>query len=165
MYRPNELFAKLPPAIVQQIFDFLHEKQRPLYHATLDAICKQRKLRPIFIDRKPKPERFAYLADALGRKQNEGIAAQLLQIWFVGTQSKLLCDFLDALGIKHDENGSFEELPPAPSKDALRAAVDAIIPKHDPAVVAGYLHAFQALDDKGWPTLDELLAEDERLKL
>jgi hypothetical protein len=32
-------------------------------------------------------------------------------------------------------------------------------------VVAVYLHAFQALDEQGWPSLAELLDEDPRLKL
>ena len=34
-----------------------------------------------------------------------------------------------------------------------------------PGVVAVYLHAFQALDEQGWSTLEELLGEDPRLKL
>jgi hypothetical protein len=41
-----------------------------------------------------------------------------------------------------------------------------LVQKHDPALVAVYMHAFQALDDSGgWPSLEELLAEDERLKI
>ena len=44
-------------------------------------------------------------------------------------------------------------------------AIDECFAKHDPEVVAVYLNAFQALDDKGWPTLAELLAEDPRLRL
>ena len=56
-------------------------------------------------------------------------------------------------------------LPPAPAKDALVKAIEPLFAKHDPAVVAVYLHAFQALDDKGWDSLAELLAEEPRLKL
>ena len=38
--------------------------------------------------------------------------------------------------------------------------------KHDPGLVTVYMHSFQALDDSGgWPSLEELLSEDERLKL
>ena len=37
--------------------------------------------------------------------------------------------------------------------------------KHDPGVVAVYLHTFQAMDEQGWSTLEELLAEDARLQL
>src|SRR5580704_10116381 len=105
------------------------------------------------------------MKDVLGRKINEAVAAHLLQIWLVGAHAKLLCDFLDGLGIKHDENGTIDALPPAPTKEALLAAVDPLFEKHDPAVVTVYLHAFQALDENGWPTLAELLTEDPRLQI
>jgi hypothetical protein len=83
----------------------------------------------------------------------------------VGAHAKLLCDFLDGLGIAHDENGTIEELPEAPEKAKLKTVVDDLVARHDPGVVAVYLHAFQALDEKGWSTLEELLGEDARLKL
>ncbi|MEI9893822.1 MAG: hypothetical protein WDN28_07945 [Chthoniobacter sp.] len=80
--------------------------------------------------------------------------------------AKLLCDFLDGLGIAHDENGTIEAMPPAPTKEALIKAIDPPFRESTiPAVVAVYLHAFQALDENGWPTLGELIAEDSRLQL
>ena len=105
------------------------------------------------------------MRDILGKKVNDGVAAHLLQIWLVGAHAALLCDFLDSLGIAHDQNGTIEEIPAAPEKEKLKTAIDGILAKHDPGVVTVYLHAFQALDEKGWPTLEELLHEDERLKL
>jgi hypothetical protein len=161
----HDVFAHMPPEVAAQLFTFLHDKEKALYKATLDTLAKQRKLRPVFVERKPREERFVWLRETLAKKQNENVGAQLLQIWFVGAQSQLLCDFLDALGIKHDENGTINDLPPAPEKEALRKAVDECLAKHDPKVVAVYLHAFQALDEKGWPTLGELLVEDSRLRL
>jgi hypothetical protein len=165
MPKPYEIFAALSPAVSEQLFSFIQEREKPLYKATIDTLAKQRKLRPVFLERKPRPERHQWMKDALGRKINEAVAAHLLQIWLVGSQSKLLCDFLDSLGIAHDENGTIEALPPAPPKDKLKDTVDQLVTKHDPAIVAIYLHAFQALDEEGWPTLAELLAEDPRLHL
>ena len=96
---------------------------------------------------------------------NDGVAAHLLQIWLVGAHTALLCDFLDGLGIAHDENGTIEDLPTAPEKTKLKSVIDEVMTKHDPGVVAVYLHAFQALDENGWSTLEDLLGEDARLKL
>ena len=165
MLQPHEIFARMPEPVSEQLLGYLFEKEKPLYKATIDTLAKQRKLRPIFVERKPRPERHTWMRDALGRKANESVAAHLLQIWLVGAHAKLLCDFLDALGIAHDENGTIEELPSAPEKAKLSAAIDTVSASHDPGVVAVYLHAFQALDEKGWSTLEELLAEDPRLKL
>jgi hypothetical protein len=165
MLTPNEILAHMPAETAQQLFSFLMEGDKPLYKATIDSLAKQRKLRPVFIERKPRLERYAWMKEALGRKQNEGVAAHLLQIWLIGSHKQLLCDFLDLLGIAHDENGTIENLPPAPPKEKLADAVGTLLEKHDPTVVAVYMHAFQALDNEGWSTLEELLHEDARLRL
>lgn len=165
MYSTHEIFSKMPASAAAQLFTHLSDNEKPLMKATIDTLCKQRKLRPVFVERKPKAERFAWLREACGRKQNEGVAAHLLQIWLVGTQKQLLCDFLDGLGIAHDEHGTVEELPASPDKAKLTEVVNTLLEKHDPAVVAVYLHAFLATSDADWTPLDELLAEDARLKL
>jgi hypothetical protein len=165
MFKPHEIFALMPADAAAGLLGFVLEREKPLYKATIDTLAKQRKLRPVFVERKPRVERQAWLKEALGRKVNEGVAAHLLQIWLIGAHKDVLCDFLDALGVKHDENGTIDNLPEAPSKEALLPAIDILLSKHERSIVAIYLHAFQALDEKGWPTLEEILHEDERLKL
>ena len=163
---PHEIFARMSPESASQLLSYLFEKEKPLYKAMIDSLAKQRNLRPVFVERKPRNERFAWIQTALGRKNSEAVAAQLLQIWLVGAHSKLLCDVLDGLGIAHDDKGMVESLPDAPTKEQLVPVLDDLLTKHDPAVVAIYLHAFQGLDDKGgWPTLEELLQSDPRLQL
>ena len=166
MYSTNEIFAKMPDPIAAQLFTQMGENRKDFINEVIDHLASQRKLRPIFVQRKPRDERFAWMKEALARKQNEGMSAHLLQIWLVSAHSKLLCDFLDGLGIPHDGEGTIAELPKAPAKPKLAEVVNGLLKKHDPAVVAIYLHAFQATDDKGgWKTLEELLKEEPRLKL
>ena len=162
---PSDIFQKTSPALVANLFTYLQENEKPLYKATIEAIAKQRKLRPVFIERKPRSERNVWLHEALGRKISDAIAAHILQIWLVGQHTGLLCDFLDGLGIKHDDNGTIENLPPAPPKEALEKVINDLLQKHDQEIVAVYLNAFQALDDTGWTTLDEILQSDERVQL
>ena len=166
MYKAHEIISRLSPSLADQFFAYIQKNEKKLYQATIDTLAKQRKFRPVFIEQKPPVQRHAWMKEALGRATNESVSAHLLQIWFVSGHSKLLCDFLDALGIAHDENGTVEQTPPAPEKAALRTAIDGLMEKHDPALVAVYMHAFQALDDSGgWRSLEEILGEDERLKL
>lgn len=165
MLTTHEIFARMPQALAGQLFNHLRENEKPLYQATMDTLAKQRKLRAIFLEKKPLPERHAWMQTIIGKPANSSVAAHLLQIWLVGAHKKMLCDFLEALGIAHDENGTIDELPPAPPKAEVAKAVDALFEKHDPAAVAVYLHSFQAMDDDGWSTLEELLAGDARLKL
>jgi hypothetical protein len=166
MLQPHEILARLNPELTNDLFTHLHGSERKLYQATIDTLAKQRRFRPVFIERKQPAERHAWMKEALGRPANAAVAAHLLQIWFVGAHKDVLCDFLDALGIKHDENGTLEQLPPAPAKVELKKAIDLLMGKHTPALVAAYLQTFQALDDGGgWGTLEELLKEEERLRL
>lgn len=162
---PNEIFAAIPRERAFAIFSFFQEKEKPLYKATIESLAKQRKLRPVFLERKPRTERHTWMVEALTKKANEGLAAQLLQIWLVSQQTKLLCDFLDSLGIAHDENGTVESIPADPGREALQKAIELILANHEPDIVAIYLNAFQALDEEGWPTLQEILDSDPRLQL
>src|ERR1700692_4555604 len=100
-----DIFQRTSPALVSNLFSYLFEKEKPLYKATIEAVAKQRKLRPVFIERKPRPERHTWMHEALSRKASDAISAHILQIWLVGQHSALLCEFLDGLGIKHDDNG------------------------------------------------------------
>ena len=79
-------------------------------------------------------------------------------------QIVLLTQFLDALGIKHEE-GIVEELPETIADDALSAALDNLLANHDPDVVVLYLHAFHTMNEAGWPNLEAALENDERLQL
>ena len=162
---PNDIFVQMPESTCAAILADMFENEKPLYKNLIENLAKQRKLRPVFIERKPRVERFAWMKEALGRRQNEAVAANLLQIWLVSRHAAMLCDFLDCLGIKHDDNGTVEEMPSEPEKPALEAAVATLLGKYDPAIVTVYLHAFQALDEKGWPVLDEVIAADPRLQL
>jgi len=162
---PNEIFVQMSPGAGAALLAEIFENEKPLYKNLVESLAKQRKLRPVFIERKPRPERFAWIKEALGRRQNEPLAANLLQIWLVSRHSPMLCDFMDSLGIKHDANGTVEQIPPQPEKPALDAAVAALLGKYDPGIVAIYLHAFQALDQNGWPLLNDIIAADPRLHL
>jgi len=162
---PNDIFIQMPESTCAAILGAMFENEKPLYKNLVDNLATQRKLRPVFIERKPRAERFAWIKEALGRHQNEPLAANLLQIWLVSRHSAMLCDFLDSLGIKHDSNGTVEQIPPQPEKPALEAAVAALLGKYDPPIVAVYLHAFQALDETGWPLLEEIIAAEPRLCL
>jgi hypothetical protein len=164
--KSHELFQCMSPALAAQIFGFLQKEQQPVYKAAIQGLANQRNLRPVFIERKPPAERFVWLQSALARKISEGVAAHLLQAWLLGANKQMLCDFLDALGITHDDEGTIEEVPPSPPKDVLARAVSELLDKYPAEAVAVYLHAFQEMDGSArWSALGELLQEEPRLSL
>jgi hypothetical protein len=161
----HEIFRECPTEVVNEIFAYLHENEKGVYRAIIQNIATQRKLRPVFIERKPKTERHEWLRQALSRKPADDIAAQTLQIWLLGAQKDLICQFLDALEIPHDGKGFVDQLPPEPSGDKLKVAIDLLLQQHRPEIVAIYLHLFQTMDDAGWKGLEEALTGDPRLKI
>jgi len=160
-----EIFGHCSSQLANEIFVYLQEKEKPVYRAVIQNIASQRRLRPVFIERKPKPERHIWLQQALARKPADDLATQVLQIWLLGAQQPLICQFLDTLQIKHDGKGVVDQLPPEPEPEQLRSAVDVILQNHSPDLVTIYLHLFLMMDDAGWGKLREMLESDGRLKL
>ncbi|HYJ04452.1 MAG TPA: hypothetical protein VEX43_04920 [Chthoniobacterales bacterium] len=156
----------MSPALAAQIFGWLHAEQKPVYKAAIQGLANQRNLRSVFVERKPPAERFPWMQAALGRKLSDSLASHLLQAWLLGANKQMLCDFLDAMEIKHDDDGTVEELPSAPPKEKIAAAVRGLLDKYPAESVAVYLHAFRDMDSAvQWPALDEILEEEPKLKL
>jgi hypothetical protein len=165
MLRPHEIFAQLPTESAAQLFAELHEVQKPVYKAALDSLAKAHNLRPVFLERKPRKDQHLWLVDKVRRRLHDSIAAHLLQAWLVGLHKGLLCDFLDGFGIAHDENGTVEELPPAPPREDLLRVIDGLRSRYAPGLLAIYLNTFQSMDSEGWDTLGALIQEDPSLQL
>jgi hypothetical protein len=163
--KAHELFAKMPEPLAAEVFSFLHEQEKPVYKAAIQGLANQRNLRGVFVERKPRNERHVWMKAALSRPVSDTLATHLLQAWLLGANKPMLCDFLDALGIAHEEDGTVEVIPPSPPKEQIQTAVDQLVTKYNPQAVAVYLHAFRDMDSSvKWPPLDEILVEDQRLQ-
>jgi hypothetical protein len=160
-----EIFSKLSPELTNEIFSYLLESEKAVYKAIVQNVASRRKLRPVFIERKPRNERHAWLHQALSMKGADDITTQLFQIWLLGAHREMICEFLDSLGIAHDGKGVVESMPSEPPREELNDIISKLLNTHTPEVVAVYLHAFQAMDDTGWSALNDLVANDPRLAL
>jgi hypothetical protein len=164
--RSHELFQRISPALAAEILIVLQTTDKAVYKAAIQGLANQRKLRPVFVERKPPNERHPWMQAALSRPSSDALAAHLIQAWLLGAQKQMLCDFLEALGIAHEPDGTVEELPAAPPKEKIAAAVAQLLAKYPAEHVAVYLHAFRDMDSAvQWPALDEVLGQEPRLKL
>ena len=164
--KSHEIFQNMSPALAAEILTYLQKEQTPVFKSVVQTLAQQRKLRPVFVERKPPAERYVWLQAALGRKASDTLAAHLLQAGLLGAQKSMLCEFLDSLGISRDADGTVEQLPESPPKEKLREVITALLAKHPVETVATYLHAFHDMDSTAsWPPRGEVLAEDERLRL
>ncbi len=161
-----EIFQNMSPALASEILNYLQKEQTPVFKSVVQSLAQQRKLRPVFVERKPPAERYAWLQAALGRKASDTLAAHLLQSWLLGANQAMLCDFLDSLEIAHDADGTVEDLPDSPPREKLDEAITQLLTKYPAEPLTVYLHAFHDMDSTvSWPPLGEILAKDERLRL
>jgi hypothetical protein len=164
MLTSHELLGFMSPSLALDILTYAYETDKPLYRATLGAVAEARKLRPVFMERQPRPQRHASMLATLTRPALETVTANLIRTWLLKKHKQMLTDFLDALGITHQE-GVVETLPAAMDETKIRAAVDGLLTKYPPEAVAVYLHAFNDMNEVDWPSLKTMLDSDPRLQL
>ncbi|HEY5742915.1 MAG TPA: hypothetical protein VIS99_10265 [Terrimicrobiaceae bacterium] len=160
-----EVLKRFPDESAGELFQYLYSNDKPAYRACVQVLATRRKLRPIILERKTRPERHAWMHVELARKSNDDAATEVLQAWLLGGHQPLICSFLESLGVAHDGRGLIDTLPPEPPKERLVEAVERILSSHSSAAVFAYLHLFCEMDIADWPTLKEILHQDSRLCL
>ncbi len=164
MLKSHELLGFMSPSLALEILTYIYETDKPLYRASLSAVAEARKLRPVFLERQPRPQRNSMMLVTLARPALDLVTGNLIRTWLLKKHKQMLADFLDALGIAH-QDGVVEELPPAVDDAKVRAAVDTLLTKYPPEAVAVYLHAFNEMNEVEWPNLKAMLDSDSRLQL
>ncbi len=164
MLTSHELLGFMSPALALEILTYAYESDKPLYRATLSAVAEARKVRPVFLERQPRSQRHTAMLGTLARPALEAVTSNLIRAWLLKKHNAMLVEFLNTLGVAHKE-GVVEQLPPSMDDAKLRAAVDALLAKYPPEVVAVYLQAFNDMNEVDWPNLKTMLETDKRLQL
>ena len=159
----TEIFGRLNGAQAGEVLNWLAENDRNAYKSAAGMLATRRKLRAVFVERKPKDERNQWMKDSLSRASNADLALEILQVWTLGSNERMVCDFLDTLNITHDGKGLIDELPSEPAGESVTKAVDLLISKYPAHSVFVYLHLFSGMDSDRWPILRGLLAQRPEL--
>lgn len=160
-----DLFKTISTDLGSEIIGFIQKNHKDVFRATLATLAPQRKLRPVFVERKPPAEQLRWVLDTLRFRTSEAVGEQLLQVWLMKAQSPMLVDFMDALGLEHDGNGAVEDLPGSLDPEKTKSAVAKLLEKYDAPKVAIYLHVFQLQQAGGWAPLADVLTSEPKLRL
>jgi hypothetical protein len=164
MLKSHELLGFMSPALANEIVTFVFNEEKATYRAILQAVAESKHVRLVFLERQSRAQRHAAMLATLSKPNLDLAAGTLLRAWLVKKHSAMLVDFLDALGIPN-EKGVVEDLPRAVDDAKLKAAVDALLAKHPPEIVAVYLNAFNDMNEARWDNLKAMLEADARLQL
>ena len=135
MLTSHELLGFMSPDLALEILTYSFETDKTVYRATLNAVAEARHVRPVFLERQPKPQRHTTMIASLAKPGLEMITANLIRTWLLKKYKSMLCDFLDALGIAHKE-GVVDDLPATVEDAKLSAAIDTLMSKYPREVVA-----------------------------
>ncbi len=164
--KPHELFKQVDPAVVTELFTAFREEERDVYKSALASLAQSRKLRPVFVQKKPVPEQISWMHKTLTLRGSDLVGENLLQVWFMKFQQPLLVKFCDSMGIPHNGEGSVEgDLPAELESGKLKETVDLLYADFNPRIVSLYLYVFNLQRPGGWDVLAEVLAEDKRVVL
>jgi len=163
MLNSHELFGFMSQDLANQIMEDTFGDDKDTYKATVAAVAQARKLRPVFLQRQSKPARNKTILETLARPGLSQAADNLLRNWLIKNQTGMLKDFLDGMGIEHDD-GVVEDLPEVVENDKLDAGISLILEKYPKENALVYLHAFNSMNDCTWKNLDEQLQTDDRLQ-
>ena len=87
---------------------------------------------------------------------SDAVAARALVNYHLGRQRPMMGDFLDALGIAHEDGLIKEETVVKPEPEKLRAAAEQIAAKYPADDVALYFSTLVSQDPETWGELADL---------
>lgn len=164
--KAHELYSAVDPAIVTEILDWFRANDRNVYKSAIATLAANRKLRPVFIQKKTLPDQYAWVLKTLKLNACDTIGEHLLQAYLMSAQQSMLAMFCDGLGIPHDGKGSVVgDLPKKIDAERLDTTIDKLVDIFDPKMLTLYLQCFNLQIPGGWPELTAKLESDERLKL
>lgn len=164
--KAHELYTAVDPAFVSQILDWFRANDKNIYRSAVATLASNRKLRPVFIEKKSMADQYAWIQKTLKLKACDTIGEHLLQAYLMAGQQSLLAMFCDGMGIPHDGKGSVVgDLPKKLDPERLNTTIDHLIDIFEPRLFTVYLHCFNMQKAEGWSELNAKLESDERLTL
>ena len=156
--RSYQLFASMSAERAAQMLEPLARQVPSVFAQAIAAASAALKARPVYLLRQPFAKRAEAVRRALSRVASDPVASEVLAVYFLECRGKLLVEWLDTVGLEHEEGTLESDAPPPPADAQLRSAVDAFLAVDDDPDRRLLLGAFAAQDAIAWPVLDDLFA-------
>lgn len=155
--KAHQVFSRMSQERALEMLTRVYEKLPGVYNQAVGAACVTLKARPQFMMKQSKEKRAQFVRQALSRFAAAPIAEEVLAAYFLEVRRDLLTEWLDALGVEH-ENGILKNDDPAqPTREALEAAIAKFRAGEGAEDRQLLLEAFAAQSAVEWPALDALL--------
>ena len=159
--RSYQVFAAMSPEEATRVMKTLSEGSPAMFRQAVDAAAIAGKARPAYLRKQPFERRAQAVRRSLSRVATNPVADELLAVYFLECRKALLLEWLDLLGLDHDDGALKEDAPAQPEEKALAAAVEKLRASSGDAGDAAdrelLMKAFAAQDAIDWSALDAQL--------
>ncbi|MEZ4278793.1 MAG: hypothetical protein R3F21_04135 [Myxococcota bacterium] len=155
--RPNQIFAAMSPEKCGQIMEKISEQSPEAVKQTVAAAAIALKFRPQFLLKQPLAMRVSSVRRALSRTSSNALAEELLAVYFLKCRLDLLGEWLDLLGLEHEEGILKADVVTSPAEAELKEKVAQFRAASADEDRELLLQAFAAQTAINWPVLDALI--------
>jgi len=157
--RAYQVFAGMKPDDAEALFRTLAKESPDMFTNAVAAASTAMKSRPAYLLKQPFPKRVQAVRRALSRVAANTIAEEILAVYFLDCRKPLLIEWLDGLGLEHEEGALKDDEPTEPDESKLRDAITTFRGAGDDFDRDLLLQAFAAQTAIDWPVLEKVLGE------
>ena len=155
--RSYQVFASMSRDHAISMMRALSKASPAMFRQAVDAAALAIKARPVYMRRQPFEKRAETVRRAMSRVAANPVADELLAVYFLECRKELLVEWLDLVGLAHEDGTLEDDEPAQPQEKALLSAADRYLAADDDADRELLLRAFAAQQVVEWPVLDARL--------
>jgi hypothetical protein len=155
--RPNQIFAAMSQEKCGQIMEKIAKESPEAIKQTVAAAAIALKFRPQFLLKQPLEMRVSSVRRALSRTSANALAEELLAVYFLKCRLDLLREWLDLLGLEHEDGILKADVVTSPAEAELKEKVARFRGVDGDDDRELLLKAFAAQTAIEWPVLDALI--------
>lgn len=157
--RPYQIFAAMDSEATQRFFGGLSEGSPVMFSQLMHAAAAAMKSRPAYVKKLSPDKQANAMRRALARVGADALAEEMLAVYFLECRRELLSEWLDGLGIEHEDGALKEDAPAQPDEAKLTEFVAGFRQGDDASDRELLLRAFSAQSAIDWPALEKLLGD------
>lgn len=155
--RAYQVFARMTPERAEAVLNEILEKVPVVYQQAVAAASAVFKARPKFLLQQSPARRANLVRQALSRVAANELAEEVLAAYFLELRKPLLVEWLDTLGVEHEDGALQSDRLSCPPQEMLDAALASFRRGEDAADRELLLQAFAAQSAVDWPPLEAAL--------
>ena len=157
--RSFQVFASMSAEDNLRFMKTLADGVPAMFAQAVAAASAAMKARPVYLQKQPFEKRAAAVRRALSRVASNTVADEVLAVYFLDCKKELLTEWLDLLGLKHEEGILQDDVIESPDPSEVEkhvATFRSVSEDEDRELLLQTFSAQAAID---WPALDALVED------